>query len=304
VTQRLPPLNALRAFEAAARHESFAKAADELAVTPAAVSQQVRQLEQILGVPLFLRLARGLRLTEAGRAAMPELLRGFAHLARAMESVRGGGLAGPLIISVMPSFATCWLVPRLPRFVAACPEVDLLVRAELRNVDFAREDVDLGIRYGLGVYPGLETRLLVREEVFPVCAPALLGGPQPLRSMADLRHFRLLHDRQISAAEPFLDWSRWLRDAGVEEVDPIHGTGFTDAIMLYRAAVAGLGVALGRSALVAADLAAGRLVRPLPLTRPADYAYYAVMPEARIRNPRVLPFLDWLVAEAALPDDL
>ena len=142
VNRRLPPLGALRAFEAAARHESFAKAADELAVTPAAVSQQIRQLEADLGVSLFRRLPRGLVLTQAGRSALPELGKAFAHLARAVEGVRGGSLVGPLVVSVIPSFAGRWLVPRLGGFLAAYPEIEITVRSELRNVDFAREDVD------------------------------------------------------------------------------------------------------------------------------------------------------------------
>ena len=195
MNRRLPPLGSLRAFEAAARHESFAKAADELAVTPAAVSQQIRLLEADLGVSLFRRLPRGLVLTQAGRSALPELGKAFAHLARAVEGVRGGSLVGPLVVSVIPSFAGRWLVPRLGGFVAAYPEIEITVRAELRNVDFAREDVDLGIRYGKGIYPGLETRLLLTEEVFPVCAPALLAGERPLRRLDDLRHHTLLHDR-------------------------------------------------------------------------------------------------------------
>ncbi len=175
MTRRLPPLGALRAFEVAARHESFAKAAAELSVTPAAVSQQVRLLEADLGVSLFRRLPRGLALTPAGRSVLPELGQAFAHLARAVEGVRGGSLVGPLVVSVIPSFAGRWLVPRLGGFVAAYPEIEITVRSELRNVDFTREDVDLGIRYGKGIYPGLDTRLLLTEEVFPVCAPSPAG---------------------------------------------------------------------------------------------------------------------------------
>ena len=282
-----PSGNALRAFEAAARHTSFVAAADELAVTPAAVSQQVRQLEQLLGVELFRRLPRGLVLTECGRAALPELPKGFAHLARAVEDMRGGSLAGPLIVSAIPSFAARWLVPRLPGFAQAYPDIDPTLRAELRNVDFTKEDVDLGIRYGGGVYPGLFTRLLLTEEVFPVCAPSLISGPRPLRRIEDLRHHTLLHDRQLSSDEPTLVWAKWLRDAGIGDIDLARGPGFTDAVMMMDAAARGMGVALGRSALVADDLLTGRLVRPFPMARPADYAYYAVTPEGHERHPRV-----------------
>jgi LysR family transcriptional regulator, glycine cleavage system transcriptional activator len=250
-------------------------------------------------VKLFQRLPRGLLLTEAGRAALPELERGFAHLARAVGDLKGGSLAGPLAVSVIPSFAMRWLMPRLATFIAAWPEIELTVRSEMHSVDFAREEVDIGLRYGRGVYPGLEVRLLLTEEVFPVCAPSLLNGPKPLRRLSDLRHHVLLHDRQVPRTEPTLTWRAWLLElgAGLDEVD--RGPGFTDSIMVMEAATRGLGIALGRSALVADDLAAGGLVRPLPVSRPADYAYYAVTPEGRGREPRISAFLAWLADEAA-----
>ena len=298
MTRRLPPLGALRAFEAAARHESFAKAADELAVTPAAVSQQIRQLEADLGVTLFRRLPRGLVLTQAGRSALPEFGQAFAHLSRAVEGLRGGSLVGPLVVSVIPSLAGRWLVPRLGRFVAAYPEIEITVRSELRNVDFAREDVDLGIRYGKGIYPGLDTRPLFTERVFPVCAPALLAGERPLRKLDDLRHHTLLHDRQLSSDEPSLYWRTWLRDFGVEGWDQDRGPGFTDSLMMLAACERGLGVALGRGGLCADELASGRLVRPFQESRPADYAYYAVTPPGHAETPRVGAFLAWLEKEA------
>ncbi len=295
--RRLPPLNALRAFEAAARHGGFAKAADELAVTPAAVSQQVRLLEADLGVALFHRLPRGLVLTEAGRGALPELRDAFAGLARAVEEMRGGAPAGPLVVSVLPSFARLWLGPRLPRFVAAHPEIALTVRAETRSADFARDPVDAGVRYGRGVYPGLHVRLVLTEEVFPVCAPALAEGPPPLRRLEDLRRHALLHERD--SAEPSLDWATWLREVGTGAAEAAAGPGFTDGAMLVEAAVRGMGVALGRGALVTDELLAGRLARPLPLSRPAEFAYFAVTRDGRERHPRVRAFLDWLEGEAA-----
>jgi LysR family glycine cleavage system transcriptional activator len=296
--RRLPPLNSLRAFEAAARHASFARAAAELAVTPAAISQQIRLLEADLGVGLFRRLPRGLVLTDAAKTALPELRKAFAHLAGAVEGVRGGSLVGPLVVSAIPSFAGGWLMPRLESFVDAYPDIDVTVRAELRNVDFAREDVDLGLRYGTGNYPGLDSRLLLMETVFPVCAPSLLNGPRALRRPEDLRHHRLLHDSQLSSAEPSLHWAPWLRDLGLGDIDPTRGVGFSDARMLMEATVRGMGVALGRSALVADDMAAGRLVRPLAISRPADYAYYVVMPDGHAANPRVRAFVAWLEEQA------
>jgi LysR family glycine cleavage system transcriptional activator len=297
--RRLPPLNALRVFEAAARHGSFAKAADELNVTAAAISQQIRLLEADLGVVLFRRLPRGLVVSEAAKRALPELEKAFAHLLRAVEDMRGGERAGPLVISVIPSFATRWLVPRLGDFIAAYPEIEVTVRSELRSVDFAREDVDLGIRYGKGIYPGLDTRLLLTEEVFPVCAPSLLGGPRPLRRLEDLRHHTLLHDRALSGQEPSLYWRHWLRDAGVKGIDADRGPGFTDATTMMEATLRGVGVALGRSGLCADDLAAGRLLRPFRESRPADYAYFVVTPEGHGASPRVAAFLAWLETEAA-----
>jgi LysR family glycine cleavage system transcriptional activator len=299
MTARLPPLNSLRAFESAARHQSFVKAADELAVTPAAVSQQVRSLEQVLGCELFRRLPRGLILTQTGRAALPELQKGFAHLAQAVEDAKGGSVAGPLRVSAMPSFATRWLVPRLASFIESYGDIDIEIRGETRTVDFARDDADLAIRYGQGRYPGLETRLLLEEEVFPVCAPSLLNGPKPLRRLEDLRHHTLLHHGQITREEATLTWRQWLGEAGRSKVDAERGPRFNDSVMLAEAAVRGIGIALGRSALVAEDLAAGRLVRPFSVSRPADFAFWIVMPEGRSRNPRIRAFIGWLEEQAA-----
>jgi LysR family transcriptional regulator, glycine cleavage system transcriptional activator len=295
---RLPPLNSLRAFEAAARHASFVKAAAELHVTPAAVSHQVKALEDHLGATLFKRLPRGLVLTEQGRACLPDLSKGFAHLVRAVQEAGAPGLRGPLPVSVMPSFAALWLVPRLQSFFDAYPDIELRVHADTRVVDFAREDVDLAVRHGRGDYPGLSCRFLLREEVFPVCAPSLLNRPHPLRRLDDLRHHTLLHDINVGT-ERSLSWRHWLGDAGVSGVDSERGPKFSDSIMLTEAAVRGQGVALGRTALVADHLASGRLVRPLPLSRVADYAYYVVMPDANTGLPRVRAFVQWLEEQVA-----
>jgi LysR family glycine cleavage system transcriptional activator len=295
--RRLPPLNSLRAFEAAARLGGFARAASELSVTPAAVSQQVRLLEADLGVELFLRQPRGLTLTEAGRAGLSELRKAFAHLARAAEEMRGGSLAGPLTVSVLPSFAHLWLMPLLPGFIAAFPDIELTVRAEVRNVDFVHDPVDLGIRYGRGRYPGLFTRLLLTEEVFPVCAPSLIQGGRPLRRLQDLRGHTFLHER--ASDEPSLEWRTWLREVGIDDPELMRGPGFTDGTMLVAAAIRGIGVALGRSALVAGALREGALIRPLTASRPADFAYYVVTAEGHERHPRVSTFLRWLEEQAA-----
>ncbi|ABC23014.1 transcriptional regulator GcvA [Rhodospirillum rubrum] len=297
MSRRLPPLNALRAFEAAARHGGFTRAAEELGVTPAAVSHQVKGLEDVLGLCLFRRLPRGLELTEEGQAYLPDLSRGFDRLARAGERLREGGLAGRLTVSVLPSFCANWLAPRLPDFQAACPEVHLRMLSENRFADFNRDGIDMAIRYGRGIYPGLRAIPFLAEEVFPVCAPSLLNGALPLRGLADLRHHTLLRSIDETAGEPWLYWRLWLAAEGIEGVAPDGGIGFTDGSALVQACLAGVGVALGRTALVEDHLRTGRLVRPFAgLSRPADFSYFAVAPAANLENPRVACFIDWLRA--------
>jgi LysR family glycine cleavage system transcriptional activator len=191
---RLPPLNALRAFEAAARHLSFNAAAEELNVTPAAISHQIKALEADLGVKLFRRLNRAVRLTDAGQACVPGLRDGFERIAEAVARARQGDSVGLLTVTASPAVASKWLVPRLERFRARHPAIDLRIDASMRLVDLVREDVHVGLRYGAGKYPGLHTEQLVRSEVFPVCSPDLLKGKHPLRTPEDLRHHTLIHD--------------------------------------------------------------------------------------------------------------
>ncbi|MCF8499388.1 MAG: transcriptional regulator GcvA [Rhodospirillum sp.] len=295
MNRRLPPLNALRAFETAARHGGFTKAAEELGVTPAAVSHQVKALEDILGVPLFRRLSRGLDLTDAGRAYLPALTRGFDRLARAGERLREGGLAGRLTVSILPSLCAGWLAPRLVDFQGLCPEVGLSLVSDPGLVSFGRGDVDMAIRYGRGIYPGLRSIRILGEEIFPVCAPSLLNGERPLRTLPDLRHHTILRNVDVLSGEAWLYWRNWLAVAGVDDVDPESGLGFTEGSAMYAACLAGAGVAIGRAALVESDLRSGRLVRPFAgLSRPADFSYFAVMPPANLENPRVAAFVDWL----------
>jgi LysR family glycine cleavage system transcriptional activator len=298
MVRRLPPLNALRAFEAAARHMSFSKAADELHVTPAAISHQVKALEDVLGVTLFRRLVRSLALTDAGRTYLPNLTRGLDHIARATEQLRGRGLAGRLTLSVMPSFAMRWLVPLLPDFHAAFPDIDLVVRAEPRKVDFDTEDVDAAIRYGPATHPGLRADLLMREEIFPVCSPALVQGPRAIRTLADVRHHPLIHDFDASAAESWFHWETWIREHGLGDVDPTRGLRFSDSSLMLEAATLGLGVALGRSAIMGDLLASGRLVRPVAEAHDADHAYWIVSPERLADEPKVAALRDWLIGVA------
>ncbi|KAA5605331.1 transcriptional regulator GcvA [Roseospira marina] len=304
MVRRLPPLNALRAFEAAARHGSFAKAADELAVTPTAVSHQVRQLEELLGATLFDRLPRGLRLTDAGRAVAPDLTRGLDHMARAVGRLAETRPAGVLRVSALPSLATMWLARRLPEFQRRHPDIDLDLVMDRNPSRFdrgedAQGDIHVGVRYGRGEYPGLAVRRLMGETVFPVCAPTLVHGPRPLRAPADLGHHILMHDSTVLPTEQWLQWRPWLQWLGLPEVDATRGPRFTDTHVQITAAVHGMGVMLGRSALVFDHLADGRLVRPFAVTRPADFTYFAVTPEAHRNNPMVQAFVDWLDEEAA-----
>lgn len=299
MARRLPPLNALRAFEAAARHGSFTLAAEELHVTPAAISHQVKALEAQLGLPLFRRLTRGLVLTDAGRAYLPELTEGLDRLARATERLFGHGIAGTLTVSVLPSFATRWLVPRLSGFRARHPELDVVVHASQDSVDFRRQDVDVAIRYGRGRYRGLHAKLVLTEETFPVCSPALLSGPVPLRAPDDLRRQVLLHEGQPCSDEHWITWEPWIALLDLAGFDWRRGPRFTDAHMLLQACLGGQGVAIGRSVLIAEDLAAGRLVRPFAVGHPADYSYHLVCPPAAVDQPKVAAFRDWLLEEAA-----
>lgn len=291
--RRLPPLNALRAFEAAARHRSFTRAAEELHVTQAAISHQVRQLEEWLGRKLFERSGHSLTLTVEGRSYLPELTRALDSLAAATERLSGSALAGPLRISVLPSFAGKWLMPRLGKFRAAHPEIDLQISSSAELCEFSRGDVDLGIRSGLGRWPGLQADLIAREWLAPLCSPALLEAGPPLRTPADLRFHTLLHDQPADL------WPRWLDAAGVPEAGGRSGPAFTDSGLVLQAAIDGHGVALGRLFLAADDIAAQRLVRPFAKALQNDYSYWIVYPKAVADRPRIGAFRDWLLAEAA-----
>ena len=298
----LPPLTALRAFEAAARHGNFVKAAAELGVTAGAISQHIKGLEERLGIALFRRLARGVKLTEAGRAYLPGIAEGFDRLARATLQVHDSSLAGRLTITVLPSFAAGWLVRRLPSFRARHPDIDLVIRSERQTVDLHRDDADLAIRYGLGDFPYLEATHLMREEIFPVCAPALLNADPPLRAPADLARHELLHDAGALGNEPWIRWQPWLDQWGLDAfglsaAGRKPGVHFTDSVQLYQAALLGQGVALGRSVLIGDELAAGRLVRPFADARSSSYAYYAVTTRTARANPRVAAFIAWVIAQ-------
>jgi LysR family transcriptional regulator, glycine cleavage system transcriptional activator len=301
MNRRLPPLNALRAFEAAARHLSFTKAADELHVTQAAISHQVRALEEYLGIQLFRRQNRAVLLTDAAQLSLPRLREAFDQLAEAVESMGASNPENLLTVSVTPSFAAKWLVPRLDGFRKARPDLEVRLDASTQLVDFGRDNVDVAIRYGAGRYAGLMSELLMDVEVSPVCSPQLLKGEHPLATPSDLRWHRLLHTDWSSQRGEEPDWRMWLLAAGVRDIDWAKGPQFNDWMLAMQAALEGQGVVLGRSALVANDLAAGRLVRPFNVSVPGKFAYYLVYPESAVKRAKVAAFRDWLTAEAAAP---
>ena len=295
MARRLPSLNALRAFEAAARHESFTQAAQELCVTQGAVSHQVKALEAELGLRLFQRERQRLVITEAGRSYLEVVRDAFDRVAAGTERLLQRQNAGVLTVSTSPNFAGKWLVHRLGRFAEAHPGIDLRVSASLHHIDFAREEVDLAVRHGDGRWPGLDVTRLCSEALFPVCSPTLLRGrgKRALRSPADLRHHVLLH------LDERRDWAKWLDAAGVAGADMTRGPVFNQASMAIDAAIDGQGVALARTALAVWDLLAGRLARPFRLELPVPYAYWIVCPKVNADLPKIALFRDWLVGEAA-----
>jgi LysR family glycine cleavage system transcriptional activator len=298
--RHLPPLNGLRAFEAAARHLSLTRAAEELHVTPAAISHQVKGLESYLGVKLFRRANRSLLLTDAGQACLPGLRQGFDRLAEAIEAVRARDESGPFTVSVPPSFGAKWLVTRLDRFTRKHPGYDVRLDASMRLVDLLREGVDIAVRYGSGHYEGMRVDCLMSEVAIPVCSPRLLEGNPPLRVPEDLCRHTLLHHTAPYQDDNYPDWRMWLQAAGVTSCDLGRGPTFSMASMAVQAAVDGQGVALVGNVLVADDIAAGRLVRPFELSFPVQFAYYIVSPLITAERHRVVAFREWLLEEARI----
>ncbi|MGD9614193.1 MAG: transcriptional regulator GcvA [Alphaproteobacteria bacterium] len=295
---RLPPLGALRAFEAAARLNSFTKAAEELRVTPAAISHQIRALEADLGISLFHRRNRQIELTSSGRLLLPGLSEAFAGIHAAVRRLRAHNETGALTITASPSFAAKWLVLRLHRFQEKWPEVDVRISTSNEIVDLMSGDFDLAIRYGTGRYPGLDVELLLKNEVFPACSPRLLENGPPLRTPDDLHHHALIHDTAADRDPLAPTWAMWLKAAGVKEPPDSAGLTFTSGYMALDAAIAGYGVVLAYSTIAAADLAAGRLVRLFSLALPDLFAYYIVTAPGARDRPKVRAFCNWLREEA------
>jgi len=312
---RLPPLNALKAFEATGRLLSVKKAAAELNVTPAAVSHQIKALEDFLGVKLFLRRNRALELTEAARACLPKLREGFDSLVQAVDRVRAHKGGGMLTVSAAPSFAARWLMPRLHRFLESHPQMDVRISARLRQsaeggrrgvaaeratVDAWLADSDVAILYGRGDYPGFQVDKLFTLTITPICSPRLLTDPEhPLLRPADLRNQLLLHDDTGDLYDGVSFWEVWLKAAGVQDVDLSHGAHFSHAVLAFEAAAEGHGVVATMPLLAESDLNAARLVTPFALRAPLESTYYMVCAEPAAGRKDVAEFRKWLLAEAA-----
>src|SRR5712692_65557 len=285
-----PSLTALRAFETAARTLSFTGAADELNQTQGAISHQVNTLEARLGVKLFERQARGLKLTEAGGRYLPLVRDSLERLRTAEDLVR---LERPsvLTVTVSPNFASKWLVPRLGGFSVTHPNLDLRISASLQHVDFSREDIDLAVRHGTGDWPELHVTRLCAEELFPACSPSLLQAGPPVRVPADLAKHVLVHDRSRKY------WHDWLAAFGIERPDTERGPVFDQTALAIDAALAGQGIALARTALASLDLISGRLVRPLKEAVPAEFGYWIVCRKSTANAPKISQFRSWLIEQ-------
>jgi LysR family transcriptional regulator, glycine cleavage system transcriptional activator len=287
----LPSLNGLRAFEAAARHLSFTRAAAELNVTQTAISHQIRRLEEQLGKRLFVRRSRALLLTREAQDYLPAVRTAFDDLRRATARLQRPDRDGLLTVSTTASLAAKWLVTRVASFQDAHPGIEVRMTTSTHLVDFQREEVDMAVRYGRGNWPGLRTQWLMAEDIFPVCSPALMSDAKPLRRPEDLAHHTLLHS--TVARE---DWQLWLTAAGLPvSLAMRRGLSFDQSFMALQAAMDGLGVALGRTRLVDADIAAGRLVVPFDVVLPADAGYYIVAPEETADMTKIALFRDWLI---------
>jgi LysR family glycine cleavage system transcriptional activator len=293
-SHRLPPLTALRAFEAAARHQNFSRAGDELHITHGAISHQMRTLERELGVALFHRGGRGVQLTERGRMLAVAVRGALDRIAHAVASLRERRQRA-LTVSVLPAFATHWLIPRLADFDRRHPDIDINIRASPLLADFTTEDVDLAVRYGAGRWPDVHAVPLAHEEVFPVCSPLFNDGRLP-KTLGQLARSRLLHT-------PLQPWDEWFGALGATAPAPRRGMTFAETDILLRAAIAGLGIALSRRLLAQPELDAGRLVRPVSHAVRAERSYYIVYPAHIEPSQRLAIFRDWLLEQARSPSE-
>src|SRR5881227_3133276 len=295
MSARLPSLNGLRAFEAAARHLSFTQAASELNVTQTAISHQIRRLEEELGIRLFVRQNRALALTAQARDYLPGVRAAFNDLRLATDRVLRKDNDHVLTVSTLASLAAKWLLPRLSAFQEAHPDIDVHITTSASLVDFKSGDVDAAIRYGRGNWPGLRADWLMADQLFPVCSPALLTGKKPLRRPEDLADHVLLHTSSGNDD----DWRLWLTAAGLPtDLSKQPGLTFDMVFMTVQAAIDGIGVAMGRTSYVRDDIEKGRLVVPFEITLPVDAGFYLVSPDGRADSPKLSAFRNWLVATA------
>ncbi|MEX3984829.1 transcriptional regulator GcvA [Paraburkholderia sp. EG287A] len=293
-------LNAMRAFEASARHQSFSAAAAELNVTPAAVGQLVRSLEDWLGTPLFVRGSGGrarLMVTEVAERALPDIRAGFDRLSLGLERLKEGSANGVLTVTVSPAFAAKWLLPRIDRFQAAWPDTDVRLDTNLKLLDFVAQGIDIGVRYGAGAWPGLTAEKLMDEEIYPVCSPAVRRAGK-WRAPRDLARAPLIHDLSVDSHAGFASWHAWFESVGVTPASAGRGMKINNSAAVLQAAIEGHGVALARSVMARDDLAAGRLVRLFPeVAFTSALAYYVVYRPECASLPRLTAFRDWLRSE-------
>jgi LysR family glycine cleavage system transcriptional activator len=299
--RHIPGLQSLKAFDASARHLNFTRAARELNVTPAAVSHQIKELEDVIGVPLFHRTSRHMQLTRQGQILKSAVNDALEGLTRALQRIRQSENPKQVRVTASPSIAAKWLVPRLDRFLESMPGADVRVDVSSEPLDFDRDDVDVAIRFGEGIYPGLQVEKLFHEMVFPVCSPELLKGRKPLKEPRDLLQFTLIHLDWDAQDAIWPNWRMWMKAAGVKDFNESSGLHFSQTSLAVQAAIDGHGVALGESTIVAYDLAAGRLVKPfeLSLRSPAQFAYHLITRRDTADRPMTRAFRDWIIAEAA-----
>ena len=298
--EQFPGLRSLRAFNAAARHLSFTKAADEMGVTPAAISHQIKELEDQIGVALFTRTSRSMVLTREGDILSTAAAESLETLARAVKRIKRLENRKVLKVSASPSIAAKWLVPRLDRFLDQAPGAEVRVDVSTTALDFERDDVDIAIRFGQGRYPGLKSDLLFMDKIFPVCSPRIITKEKPLAQPKDLLRHTLIHLDYEAQGIVWPNWKMWMLAAGINDFDDKRGLHFGQTSLTVQAAIDGHGVALGDSNLVADDLASGRLVKPfeLSLRAPSQFAYHIVSSLDTSQNPLVEAFRQWALSEA------
>lgn len=297
--RNITALRALRVFEAAGHRLSFTRAAADMAVTPAAISHQIKELEEQIGTPLFTRTSRTMKLTAEGQLLLTAVREALDGLSLALGRIRKRSKPNQLRVTASPSIAAKWLVPRIDRFIALHPGSDVRIDVSQAVLDFDNDEVDVAIRFGRGEYPGLRVDRMFDEIVFPVCSPRLLNGAKPIREPRDLLRHTLIHLDWQAQGAVWPNWRMWMLAAGIKEFDDTRGLHFSQTSLALQAAIDGQGVALGESSLAADDLATGRLVKPFALSirAPTQFAYFVISP-LETSSPLVTAFHDWIVAEA------